>query len=152
MYLPVTGTLYVAEAGRGVFRDGQPASLTTATDLGTVLCACCMDASTDPAENQRQAAALGRLVQRSRNVRATNSLVDVCYAVDGRLGGFVNYCTRIWDIAAPALAFREAGGRFTDLDGRDIAFRLGAEPFDRNYAVVGASPALHPQILAALRG
>jgi fructose-1,6-bisphosphatase/inositol monophosphatase family enzyme len=117
-----------------------------------VLCACCTDASSDPAENQRQAAALGRLVNRARNVRATNSLVDVCYTVDGRLGGFVNYCTRIWDIAVPALAFREAGGRFTDLDGRDIVFRLDAEPFDRNYAVVGASPALHAQILAALRG
>jgi len=152
MYLPVTRTLYVAEAGRGLLRDGQPVGLTSATDLGAVLCACCMDASSDPTENQAQAAAFGRLVNRARNVRATNSLVDVCYTVDARLGGFVNYCTKIWDIAAPALAFREAGGRFTDLDGRDVVFRLDAEPFDRNYAVVGASPALHPQILAALRG
>ena len=91
-------------------------------------------------------------MHRARNVRATNSLVDVCCTADGRLGGFVNYCTKIWDIAAPALAFREAGGRFTDLDGRDRVFRLHAEPSDRNYAVVGASTALHPQILAALRG
>jgi len=152
MYLPVTGTLYVAEAARGVQRDGQPVGLTEESDLAAVLCACCMDASSDPAENARQASALGRLVNRSRNVRATNSLVDVCYTVDGRLGGFVNYRTKIWDIAAPALAIREAGGRFTDLDGRDLVFRLDAEPFDRNYAVVGASPALHSKILAALRG
>lgn len=152
LYLPVTDTLYLAEAGQGVQRDGQPVRLTDATELSTVLCACCMDASSDPAENHRQAAALGRLVNRARNVRATNSLVDVCYTVDGRLGGFVNYCTKIWDIAAPALAFREAGGRFTDLDGRDVVFRLNAESFDRNYAVVGASQALHPQILAVLRG
>jgi len=152
MYLPVPDTLYVAEAGRGLLRDGQRVGLSPAADLSTVLCACCMDASSDPAENQVQAAAFGRLVNRARNVRATNSLVDVCYTVDGRLGGFVNYCTKIWDIAAPALAFREAGGRLTDLDGLDVAFRLDAEPFDRNYAVVGAGPALHPQILAALRG
>jgi myo-inositol-1(or 4)-monophosphatase len=152
MYLPVTDTLYLAEAGRGVQRDDRPVRLTSATALSTVLCACCMDASPDPGENQRQAMALGRLVHRARNVRATNSLVDVCFTVDGRLGGFVNYATKIWDIAAPALAFREAGGRFTDLDGCDVVFRLDAEPFDRNYAVVGASPALHPQIIAALRG
>jgi fructose-1,6-bisphosphatase/inositol monophosphatase family enzyme len=111
-----------------------------------------MDASPDPAENQRQAEAFGRLVHRARGVRATNSLVDVCYTVDGRLGGFANYCTRIWDIAVPALAFREAGGRFTDLDGGDIVFRLETEPFDRNYPAVGASRALHQQILAALAG
>ena len=91
MYPPVTDTLYVAEAGRGLLRDGQPVGLTAATDLSTVLCACCMDASSDPAENQVQAAAFGRLVNRARNVRATNSLVDVCYTVDGRLGGFVNF-------------------------------------------------------------
>jgi myo-inositol-1(or 4)-monophosphatase len=152
MYLPVTDTLYFAEKGRGSARDGQPIALTKEARLSQVLCACCMDASSDPAENQRQAAALGRLVNHARNVRATNSLVDVCYTVDGRLGGFVNYCTKIWDIAVPALAFREAGGVFTDLDGRDVVFRPDAEPFDRNYAVVGASPALHPQILAALHG
>lgn len=152
MYLPVSRTLYVAEAGRGVLRDGQPVRVTAATALRDVLCACCMDASSDPAENQDQAAALGRLVSRCRNVRATNSLVDVCYTVDGRLGGYVNYRTKIWDIAAPALALREAGGRFTDLDGRDIVFRLDAEPFDRNYAVVGANATLHPQVLAALKG
>jgi myo-inositol-1(or 4)-monophosphatase len=152
MYLPVTDTLYFAEAERGVLRDGQPVRVTDATDLRTVLCACGMDASADAAENQDQAAALGRLVTRSRNVRATNSLVDMCFTVDGRLGGFVNYRTKIWDIAAPALAVREAGGRFTDLDGQDIVFRLDAEPFDRNYAVVGASAALHPQILQALHG
>lgn len=152
MYLPVTDTLYFAEKERGLERDGQPIGLTKETRLNHVLCACCMDASSAPGENQRQAAAMGRLVNQARNVRGTNSLVDVCFTVDGRLGGFVNYCTKIWDIAVPALAFREAGGRFTDLEGNDIAFRLDAEPFDRNYAVVGAGEGLHPQILAALRG
>jgi hypothetical protein len=141
MYLPVTDTLYVAEAGRGLLRDGQPVRLTAATDLGAVLCACCMDASSDPAENQAQAVAFGRLVHRARNVRATNSLVDVCYTVDGRLGGFVNYCTKIWDIAAPALA--HDGRPIHRLDDRDLVARLDAEPF---VALRGRAPvSFHPR-------
>jgi len=79
------------------------------------------------------------------------------------------------DLASEALIVARIRGRFPDdgiiaeesgcqpgrsgrtwvidpLDGRDVVFRLDAEPFDRNYAVVGASPSLHPQILAALRG
>jgi myo-inositol-1(or 4)-monophosphatase len=86
-----------------------------------------------------------------RNIRATNCLLDFCYTLDGRLGGCVNFNTKIWDIAPLALMLPEAGGRLTDMDGREIVFRPDAEPFDRNYTVVGGSPALHPRLLDLVR-
>lgn len=150
-YLPATDTLYSAEAGQGTLRDGVPVGVTGETDLTKVLCAFGLDASSDEAATLEGARMLARLVTRSRNVRTTNSLVDCCYTVDGRLGAWVNLATRIWDIAAPRLLLQEAGGLLTDLEGAPIAFRLDSEPFDRNYPVVGASRALHPQVLAALR-
>jgi myo-inositol-1(or 4)-monophosphatase len=149
-YLPVTDTLYWAEEGQGVYRDGVAVRVTEATELRQVLCAFGLDASTDDAATLQAAGRLARLVNRSRNVRATNSLLDCCYTVDGRLGGWVNLATRIWDIAALRLMLQEAGGLLTDVAGDPICFRLESEPFDRNYPVVGASLALHPQVLAAI--
>jgi myo-inositol-1(or 4)-monophosphatase len=151
-YLPVTDTLYWAEAGLGTYRNGVAARVTGETKLRNVLCAFGMDASTDAAATQNAATMLAQLVNRSRNVRATNSLLDCCYTIDGRLGGWVNLATRIWDIAAPHLMLQEAGGVLTDVAGAPIEFRLETEPFDRNYPVVGASRLLHPQILAAIGG
>ena len=151
-YLPVTDTLYVAEAGGGAFRDGLPVRISIATDLHAVLCAHAMDASAQPGQTRREAAMMGRLINAARNVRATNSLIDFCYTIDGRLGGAVNHATRIWDIAALTLLIREAGGRMTDLAGRDVELILDDQVCSRNYPVVGTSPILLPQILAALHG
>jgi fructose-1,6-bisphosphatase/inositol monophosphatase family enzyme len=102
-------------------------------------------------ELQRQVHLLTQLVQHVRNFRATNCLVDMCTTVDGRLGAFINLNTKIWDIAPVSLMLPEAGGRLTDLAGQPIVFRLDTDPVDRTYAVVGASAALHPQVLAVIR-
>lgn len=149
-YLPVTDTLYVAEAGQGSTRDGKSIRVTAETELSRVLCTHAMDASADSAQVQREAAMAGRLVSAARNVRCTNCLLDFCYTIDGRLGGAVNHCTRIWDIVALTLLLREADGRMTDLHGEDVRFVLDEQACTRNYPVIGASPALLPRILQTL--
>ncbi|MBM3879308.1 MAG: inositol monophosphatase [Verrucomicrobia bacterium] len=150
MHLPTSDTLYVSEMGGGVWRNGAQVRVTAEPELRNVLCAYNLDPSPDPAKTRREAEAMARLVTRVRNVRSTNSLVDFCYTVDGRLGGCVTQGGKIWDFAAAALMFREAGGRFTDLSGAELEFDLGAGTWDRLYSAVGASPALLPQILAVL--
>ena len=150
MYLPVTGALYLSERGQGVTRDGTPVRMTDATSLASVLCSYAMDVAEDPAEVSRQCLGLGRVVQQVRNVRATNCCVDLCHTIDGRYGGYINHCTRIWDIAASCLMFPEAGGVLTDLSGAPIRLDLGAEATRCNYPVLGASTTLHPALVAAL--
>ena len=49
---------------------------------------------------------------------------------------------KIWDVAAPAILVREAGGRFTDWSG-------GATPNDGNAIVSNGQ--VHELVLAALR-
>lgn len=150
MYLPVTDTLYVAERGGGVQRDGQSVRVTAETQLSNVLCAFGLDAAASPDQSRRQAEYLRRVSDGVRNIRATNCLLDFGYTLDGRLGAAVNLNTKIWDIAPAALMFPEAGGRLSELTGDPIVFRPDTEPFDRSYAVAGASQALHPQLIARL--
>lgn len=151
MFLPATGTLYWGEKGRGVWRDGQPVRVTGESRLKNVLVGYGVDAYADDAEQRRQVDLLHRVVRAVRNLRATNCLLDFCFTLDGRLGGFLNFNTKIWDIAPLALMLPEAGGRLTAVAGGEIVFRLDTEPFDRNYTVLGASAALHPQLLAVVR-
>ncbi len=87
-----------------------------------------------------------------RNIRATNSLVDFCHTLEGHFGACVNLHPRLWDIVPASLMFPEAGGCFTDLEGRALEFDLGPAASERVYPIVGAGAALHPRIIALTRG
>jgi len=151
LHLPMDGTLYVAEAGHGTFRNGQPVHVSTARKPADVLCAFGMDATGSRRQLLADARLLTRVAGAVRNVRATNSLVDFCCTADGRLGACINLNTKIWDIAPAWLALREAGGRMTGLDGQPLRFALGPRDYDRNYGVLAASRVLHPQLLHLVR-
>jgi myo-inositol-1(or 4)-monophosphatase len=150
MYLPLEDVLYHAEEGGGATRNGARVRVTEEKVLGNVLFAYAVDACLDAARTRYQVEVFGRLLNKVRNVRATNSLVDFAGVIDGRLGGFINHSTRLWDIAAPGLILREAGGRFTDLRGKEPEFSFGADACEKVYAVAGGSPVLHAQVLEVL--
>lgn len=61
-----------------------------------------------------------------------------------------NYKEKIWDQAAGSLVVQEAGGRITDLDGRDLDFTQG-RTLQNNRGIVASNGHLHAQVLAALQ-
>jgi myo-inositol-1(or 4)-monophosphatase len=145
MYLPVEDTLYFAQVGKGACRNGKPVRVTAETDLQKVLCAFGFDPP--PRRRVRHGIELlFRVAGAVRNTRATNSLVDFCYTIDGRFGACVNLKTMIWDIAPVALLLPEAGGKFTYLDGSPIVFTLDEDAVNRQYAILGASAHLHTKL------
>jgi myo-inositol-1(or 4)-monophosphatase len=149
MYLPTENTLYAAAKGRGAYRDGRAVHVTTERDPGKTLCAF----GFDPAPGKRTRRMIQLLFRVSsivRNTRATNSLVDFCYTIDGRLGGCINMKTMIWDIVPVSLILPEAGGRFTDLRGEEIVFEASARANTVEYAVVGGSRHLHSRLVQRL--
>ena len=113
-----------------------------------MLCAYALDPTADAKALEKQTRLLGLLVNRARNVRLTNCLLDFCYTLDGGFGACINQNCKIWDIAPACLMFAEAGGRFTDLQGRDIRLELDPAKYQRSYAVAGGNPTLHQQVIA----
>lgn len=148
IYLPVTDTLYLTEAGRGVFRNRRRVYLTAERELANVLCAFGMDAAGGNKENLANARLLARIAGAVRNIRTTNSLMDFCYTIDGRLGACINLNTKLWDILPAHLMVQEAGGRFTDLFGGELNFEMTPQNFDRNFAILAARAGLHTKLLA----
>jgi 3'(2'), 5'-bisphosphate nucleotidase len=61
-----------------------------------------------------------------------------------------DYEELIWDQAAGSLIVTEAGGRVTDLNGRDLDFSLGRK-LSNNVGVVASNGVLHEQALRALQ-
>jgi len=61
-----------------------------------------------------------------------------------------NYREKIWDHAAGMLVVTEAGGRVTDIQGRDLDFSRGYL-LDTNRGVVAANPTIHAVLLKTIR-
>lgn len=148
LYVPASDELYVAEQGQGAYRNGRRIGVACGMVLNHSLWAYGADASSDEATQQAQLTVLRALISSVRNVRTTNSLIDAAFTADGRVGGMLNFSTRIWDIAAPSLLVREAGGIYTELDGAPLRFDLSAEACGREYAVLAGAPSLHTEVLA----
>lgn len=151
MFLPVECMLYSSRLGQGVLRNGCRVAVTPERNLKMTLCAFGFDATATPRQTLRNARLLMRVAGGARNTRTTNSLVDFCYAVDGRLGGCINLNCKIWDIVPASLMLPEAGGRFTCLDGTPVDFTLDSRVVQRSYKVLGGSIALHRKLLGLTR-
>ncbi len=61
-----------------------------------------------------------------------------------------DYREKIWDHAAGKAVVEAAGGRVTDVDGRDLDFTHGRQ-LERNRGIIATSGPIHDQVLAAVR-
>jgi 3'(2'), 5'-bisphosphate nucleotidase len=61
-----------------------------------------------------------------------------------------NYREMIWDQAAGSVIVEEAGGKVTDLDGKDLDFSLG-RTLEKNRGICASNGLLHCNILEVLQ-
>ncbi|MBN1820867.1 MAG: inositol monophosphatase [Prolixibacteraceae bacterium] len=149
--LPYYNNVYFAEKGKGATLNGQPIFVSKETNLKNVLFSYGLDYSDDFSLTDFHSKIFRELVKNTRNIRATNCLLDFCYTADGRLGGCINQITKIWDIAGPQLIIEEAGGVFTNTDGTPIKYSLNKTNYNKNYTVAGSNKVLHPQIIELIK-
>jgi myo-inositol-1(or 4)-monophosphatase len=146
-YLPYYDLMYYTEVGKGVTCNDKPIKATHEKTLKNVLFAYATDYSDDFEKTKYETDLLLKIIQNVRNIRATNCLVDFCYVADGRLGGYINHSCKIWDIAAPYLIVKEAGGIMTDLNGSELDFDLTIDNYLKNYRIIASGKHLHGEIM-----
>jgi len=143
---PVSGRVWSAAAGQGATCDGVPLRVTDETDLSLALVGCGF--AYDATRRARQAAMIGRLLPRVRDLRRNGSAaLELCGVAAGRADAFVEHGLGWWDWAAAALIAAEAGARVVAVSGRagEHAAELGGE------ITVVATPGVADALVAALR-
>jgi len=150
MYLPLEKQMYYAEKGKGARKNEVPIRTSDARQLKDVLISYSFDFSEIPGRTRTEMQVIEKLASRVRNIRSTNSLLDFCFTSEGRLGASVNQTTKIWDIAAPWLVIREAGGSVADIEGKDITFDVNADAIYHNYTIAASASRIHEQLVSIL--
>jgi myo-inositol-1(or 4)-monophosphatase len=137
-YLPVQKKLYFAEKNSGAFLNNRRIKVCNAA-IEDQLTAFSTDATADAAYLGKGLEIFRYLVNNSRNVRSTNSLIDFIYTAEGKLGATVNLFCKIWDIAFPCLLIEEAGGKATGLNGDPIILNISPDTINQNYSIIAGA-------------
>ena len=119
VYSPRLNALYAAAAGHGAALHGQPLRVSGCAALADSLLAtgfACVRAGIRP-DNLELLPGIVRQIQGIR--RNGSAALDLCNVAAGRFDGYWEFCLNLYDVAAGALILQEAGGRVTDLTGRN---------------------------------
>jgi myo-inositol-1(or 4)-monophosphatase len=148
--IPVAGVVHdvarggvcTASAGDGAFVDGERIHVSTNTDPARALIGTGFPFR-DVSYADRYLAMMKRLMPQTAGMRrAGSAALDLSDVARGRFEGFWELWLNSWDLAAGVLLVREAGGRVTDLDGRDARLVGGT--------IVASNGVLHDWLLDTL--
>jgi len=133
--LPALGRTYWAARGAGAWRDGERLAVSEIAELG--------DATLSLGELRRLASLPGvqSLIAGAASTRCYGDLAGCALVLDGRAEVWIEGGVQPWDLAAPAILIREAGGRFTDWQG--------GPSFEAGHGVA-SNGAIHELVLRAL--
>lgn len=152
--VPAYGRLYLAEQGKGATCNNVPIHVTTEEKLINTLVSYGIDGhQDDPQRTVHECRVLADIVLGVRNIRNSGcEALDPMYVAEGRYGGRVNLSSRIWDNVAPHVIAEEAGALWTSADGSPMDYSNPLEKAERNFSFCVASPVLHQQLQAIIKG
>ncbi|MCS6857917.1 MAG: histidinol phosphate phosphatase [Sandaracinaceae bacterium] len=138
-YLPAEDDLYLAVEGHGAYRNGRPlrVSQISALEEAAISHGALAQFLVDGSES-----ALFEIAGRSASQRGLTDFDGYRRLLAGQLDVVIDPAVAPWDIAAPAILVREAGGRFTDLNGEETIFGRGA---------IASNGKIHEEVVAIFR-
>ncbi len=122
VYGPKLNDLYIAEKGKGAFKNGERITVSDETDLGAAMIstgfACLRNYLPD--NNLER---FCRIAQHTTGQRRFGSAaLDLCKVADGQVDAFWEQELNLYDVAAGALIAKEAGATLTDFKGNPGLF------------------------------
>jgi myo-inositol-1(or 4)-monophosphatase len=148
MFLPALDLLYLATAGGGATRNGQPVHGSTVDVLADAFVDHSLAALPGILDEQRRT--LDLLIPEVRAVRCNHSLRYLAHVADGTYDAFVYHSLGLWDLVGSSVVLAEAGVEVTGLDGAPLDLAPTPEAGNRTYAAVGANPALRRRLVELL--
>jgi histidinol-phosphatase len=136
---PVYGELGCAERGCGAFLNGKPIKV---SKIASLEAAALSSGNLKTLAVGPRWARYGALVAQVGRIRGYGDFLHYHLLAGGKIDAVIETDVNILDIAACVAIVTEAGGRFTDLDGKPISLK--------STSVLATNGPLHDPILAAL--
>ncbi len=144
VYNPMLDEMFTAVAGAGAFLNGGRIRVSPVNDFSRSFLATGFpyDLRTDRNNNINYFVSLAKKTLAVR--RAGSAALDLAYTAAGRFDGFWELKLHPWDTAAALLMVREAGGRVSDIAGREYTLGSGS--------IAASNGLIHAVLLSELAG
>ncbi len=116
---PVTGELYAARRGGGAWLNGERIQVSAVADLGS---AHLVHAGLRLLRASGWWDGFVRLVDATERQRGFGDYLGYGLVAEGKAEIYAEADLKPWDLAAPKIVVEEAGGRFTDFQGRPTIY------------------------------
>jgi myo-inositol-1(or 4)-monophosphatase len=145
--LPYFKETYIAEKEKGTFCNGNKVSVTKEEKLSNVLVSYGIDGHPEKPEfTHEEINVLEKIILSCRNLRSSNSAFDAVSLAKGSYGAWVNRTSKIWDNVAQQIIIEEAGGIYTNFDGKPIDYTNPLTKIDTVFEFCAAAPKIHQQL------
>ncbi len=140
-YLPVTDELFYAIDGQGAYLNGKKIHVsTTDFDKSTVI----IDPGYDPKGIEKTAKLMMELRPKIGNIAMYNANgYTLSMLAKGELSGLVHFYSKIWE-SAGFLLVKEAGGKITDKNGKELELNFGSS---EGFQFVASNGLIHEELL-----
>ena len=139
IHAPATGEIYTARRGAGAWRNGERIGV---SEIGVMSEAFLVHAGLGLVRREGWWDGFTRLVDATDRQRGFGDFIGYTLVAEGKAELYAELDLKPWDLAAPRIVVEEAGGRFTDFDGR---------PTISTGTALATNGRLHDAALALLR-
>jgi histidinol-phosphatase len=140
IHVPPTGEMYTARRGRGAFLNGERLDVSTCAVMGEAFL---VHGGLGLIKHAGRWDGFMRLVDATERQRGFGDYMGYTVVAGGKGEIYLEVDLKPWDLAACKILVEEAGGVFTDLDGRATIYSGHA---------LASNGRLHEAALALLRG
>lgn len=145
--LPEFNEIYIAESGKGAYRNGEQIQVTKKDQLISVLVAYNIDGNhAHPEVTRNELITVGEILVNIRNVRNSGSVYDLMAFASGSLGACLTNTAKIWDVVAPHIIAEEAGALVTTFSGTPIDYSNPVQKVNDTFTWCMAPAPLHEQL------
>lgn len=140
-YMPAADDLFVATKGRGAFCNGRPLRVSSVDRLDDCVVS---HGALSQFTDMNRGGWLPRLARETYTQRGFADFDGYRQLVLGRVDAMIDPGVAPWDVCAAAVIVREAGGRFTNLEGQ--------ETIHDGTGFLASNGGVHDALLALLAG
>jgi myo-inositol-1(or 4)-monophosphatase len=125
IYNPANDDLYLAERGKGAFRNDQRLRVAGRRKLSDCVIACGLP-HIGRGDHELSRAEMGRIQNTVAGLRRFGAAsLDMAFVAAGHLDGYWERNLKPWDLAAGQIIVREAGGIVSGTEGDDDPLKIG---------------------------
>lgn len=138
VYNPIINQIYTAQRGKGAFLNGKKITPSKITSLKN------SSGSIGWRSPEKGSEIFSKITKMTRKVRVlASSAWQTCLVASGQMDFYATTDVNIWDVAGPLAVLSEAGGGFSDFNGKAIGIDLTQ--------IIASNKKLHKELVNTLK-